>query len=409
MAARVLRAIVGCVLGAMVTPPPGVAAPSLVGTGANHVGLQILRDQRVRAPGGNTVISPLSLHGALALTAVGAAGDTRAEMVRVLRLGDDEGAFADGLRSLSRELTRTAERSPAENRFEWGMANRLFGEVTYPFQSEALGFLRERYGSPLEMIDFVGSAEGSRRRINGWVTEETRGRIVDLIPPGGIDGLTRLVLVNALFVKAPWRESFPAWATRGAPFHRGDGQRVEALLMRRTGQMALLETSRFTAVGVPYRDGDLQAVVLVPVGTARIEDVVAELSVDDLGRIGGAEPTEVDLTLPKFTVRGEGLDLVPHLRRLGLTHMFGLGADFGRFTERRDIVVRHVFHKTFVAVDELGTEAAAATAVVVARKSLPVPDPVARRVVIDRPFLFAIQHRPSGTCLFLGVIEDPTV
>lgn len=405
----VSRALAVCVVAAMVVAPGvGRAEPGGVARGANQLGLRLLRDQLNEARGGNTVLSPPSIEAALAMTAVGAEGDTRAEMVAVLGLGEDEGAFADGLRSIGRDLTRAAEMSPPENRFEWGMANRLFGEVTYPFRSEALAFLRERYGSPLEAVDFRTAADGTRQRINGWVAEETRGRIADLIPPGGVDGLTRLVLVNALFLKAPWRESFPERATRGAPFYRRDGRTVEAPTMRHEASMTFLETARFTAVGVPYRDGALQAVVVVPAGTATIHEVLSELSVEDLERIGGAEPTAVDLALPKFTVRGEELDLVPNLRRLGLRHIFGSGADFGRFTDRRDIFVGNVFHKTFVAVDERGTEAAAATAVVMA-KSLPMNKPAPRRVVVDRPFLFAIQHRPSGLCLFLGVIEDPTV
>jgi serpin B len=293
------------------------------------------------------------------------------------------------------------------------LANRLFGKKGYAFREKFLAQLQDSYQAPLEEMDFSNSTE-STKRINGWVEEKTRERIKNLIPAGVLNGGTRLVLVNAVYLKAPWMEAFTAAATKPEPFHVGGGAAKDVPTMVRKYHFGYAKHDGYTAVTLPYYGGDLHFLVIVPDEVKGLADVEKKLTAEALADCAKLEAKDVILHLPKFKIEGATISLTKELEALGMKSAFDHpagSADFSRMAPRTPadyLYISDVLHKTFIAVDEKGTEAAAATAVIMrAGSAAPAkrPDPI--EVKVDRPFLFAIQHRESGACLFLGRVMDP--
>ena len=391
-------------------------------TAINTLGLELLARSGTDA---NGLLSPYSIQTALAMTWAGAAGVTHDEMGRVLHYPPDEAAFHGSMAALREALETAAARTVqmAKRARESGrpgdplslsVANRLFGQTGYAFRQPFLDLTRDLYAAPFEAVDFESHPDRERRAINRWVEEKTRDRIRELIPPDGIDEDTRLVLVNAIHLQAPWQEPFPESATRPAPFYLAPGEAIDVPTLRRQGRLGFAQRNGYRAVTVPYLGGEVQFLVLLPDADGSLSDLERGLTADQLVADAQLPLTEVILHLPKLKLEPPLLRLGQELRALGMTTAFDQprgSADFDRMAPRRAndyLRISEVFHKTFLALDEKGTEAAAATAVVMMRvTSLPAarPDPVEVRV--DRPFLFAIQHRASGACLFLGRVVDP--
>jgi serpin B len=418
-----------------------VAAEFDAASATNHVGIDLFRAV-AREHAGNLVLSPYSIESALVLAHAGAAGATRAEMARALRLSEDDAAvqrgFA-GLRSaldaaaakgnqLSQRLNdsgpkayavmngkRTELAAESVPAIEWRVANRLFAQVGYPFHNEFLERLRGPYDAPLQPLDFRTQSPRARNVINEWVSEQTREKIRDLIPANGISSDTRLVLVNALYLKAAWMTPFVREGTRLEPFHISMGETREVPTMRRGGTLPYAHEAALTIVALDYVGRDLQCLLLLPDSGRSLDDVVDRLSAEDLARwakLADKPGARVVLHLPKFRVEGATLSLGRELRGLGMRSAFDeprRSANFERMAPRRPddyLFLSEVYHQTFVALDEEGTEAAAATAVVMALGAAMERTPPIE-VRFDRPFLFAIQHRVTGVCLFLGRITAP--
>jgi serpin B len=346
------------------------------------------------------------------MTAAGAAGETLAEMTKVLGLGPGEAPFAASLSEVARELDHasTSSRQGSETPLEWSMANRLFAERSYVFLEKFSTFLERHYGAGVEGVDFSSVPEAARVQINSWITQKTKGRVADILSPNAVTPLSRLILVNALYLKAPWAEVFPMRATRDEPFHLGDGRSISTPFMRRTDRFPYAETAAFKAVGVPFSHGGLQALFIVPTPGRALEDLLAELSGEELSNLANGGSERLDLAVPKFTFEGATLNLKELFYSLGMARAFDSppgSADFSRMTGKPDLFISGIFHKVFVAIDENGAEAAASTAVSMKVRGMPVVEPDPIRLVVDRPFLFAIQHRSSGMCLFLGAIGTP--
>lgn len=402
----------------------GFAYTHVASESINRLGAALLMQSRDQP--GNALVSPYSIQNALAMTYAGAAGATREELRRALFYPEDEealhasfAALRDALSQLARDSEKFAEDQSrlgvARDPIALSIANRLFGQSGYPFREEFLARLADLYRAPLHACDFKGHHERERLMINRWVEEQTQNRIRDLIPSGGLNEEARLVLVNAIYLKAPWMEPFSEAATRPQPFWINQSVAPEVPTMLRSGDMRVKKGDGYTAVGIPYDRGDLQFVVVVPdTRVGGLAPVEAVLTAEDWSSFASAPLQEVRLYLPKFKLEPDAMRLGEALRRLGATSAFDMppgSADFDRMAPRLPneyLYMHEVFHKTFLEVDEKGTEAAAATAVAMMRAtSLPVvnPDPLVIRV--DRPFLFAIQHRPSGACLFMGRVRDP--
>jgi serpin B len=389
----------------------------------NALGLDLLR--RSSATDGNTVLSPYSIQTALAMTWAGAADATYEEMTRVLHYPSDEqalhrsmAALREALESAADRTVRLAERARANDGvgdpLTLSVANRLFGHGGFAFREPFLALTRDVYAAPFEVLDFESDPERARQHINHWVEEQTRRRIADLIAPGGIEEDTRLVLVNAIHLQAPWREPFAPSATGPAPFHLRDGRTVEIPTMRHKGRFGFAQRDGFRVVTLPYLGGELQFLILLPDRIDGLDRIEFELTADQLVSFATVPPAELILHLPKFRVEPPLMRLGAELQALGMKTAFDKPrgtANFDRMAPRRPddyLKISEVFHKTFLALDEQGTEAAAATAVAMLRvTALPVPTPDPIEVRVDRPFLFAVQHRPSGAALFLGRIGDP--
>jgi serpin B len=388
----------------------------------NALGLDLLK----KATGdGNAVISPYSIQSALAMTYAGAAGDTKTEMARVLHFPDDEAAmhrsFAALRRSLGQIETRTAEIAKRSKKtgglpepVTLRVANRLYGQTGYQFRAAFLELLNNTYRASFEPVDFRNNAAAAVESINAWVNRQTAERVRDLIPPGGLRPDTRLALVNAVYFKASWQHKFVVRETMPR-FFRVPGSKPAAVpTMETVSDFGYTEYDDLAAVTLPYIGGQIQLLIILPAVGKDLARVEARLSAELLATLAHAKAREVILFLPKLESDSPAMSLGPALQGLGLRHAFDQppgSANFDRMTLRHpdnNLALSEVLHKTFLVLDEGGTEAASATAgvaVAAAHVSNPKPRPIEVRV--DRPFLFAIQHRQSGACLFLGRVTDP--
>ncbi|MBK6921200.1 MAG: serpin family protein [Deltaproteobacteria bacterium] len=353
---------------------------------------------------GNLAIAPASVSIALGMTWLGARGDTAAQMAKVLHLADAGTAAA----AMGEQLAQW--NAPVDGAYELAVVERLFGEQTATFEPEFLAALQERFAAPLESVDFRRDFEGARERINGWVEQQTKDRIVDLLPAGSIDGDTRLVLTNAVYFKGDWLRAFDPNATHEGAFYVGGRTPERRTMMRQVSQLAYASTDAVQMVELPYRGEHLAMTLIIPRERDGLETLERGLDADGFAAMVGAlQPAMVELTLPRFELEmPASLSLEPALVELGMPLAFGTGADFtGMSRTIRPLFIDDVFHRTFVAVDEEGTEAAAATAVVMATESASV-EPDGIDVVADRPFLFVLRDTRSGAILFLGRVVDPT-
>jgi serpin B len=290
--------------------------------------------------------------------------------------------------------------------FELSIANSIWAEKTYEFLDPFLETLALNYGAGARLVDFIDDSEGARTAINAWVSAETNGRIPELIPQGIIDAMTRLVLTNAIFFKASWAEPFPETLTEDGDFHLVSGETVTASMMHSSGSQGLLyaEDEDFQAVELPYAGDEMAMLVILP-AEGRFADFEAGFDADELAEIvASLELEEVSVVFPKFEFSSD-LPLKQVLTDLGMPAAFEPGvADFSGMDGTRDLFIQDVLHKAFVAVDEEGTEAAAATAVVVGVTSAPAEP---KLFEANRPFLFLIRDRVTGTVLFVGRVLDP--
>lgn len=392
-------------------------------TSINQLGLQLL--SRLGAVDQNAVLSPYSIQAAFVLAYAGAEGVTREEMRRVLGYPESDADLTNGLPVLQRTLEglvsqsvqRAAEAEKYGGKSEpltLSVANRLFGQDGYPFRPGYLDLTRDAFGAPFEPLDFQRSADKARRHINDWVAEKTRNRIQDLIPPDGVNRDTRLALVNAIHFKSPWLEPFVARETKPRPFHVRGGEAVSVPTLRRQASFRYAQRAGYSVAALPFGTPDLQFLVIRPEARDGLAQVAAGLTAAELVELARAGSRELILELPKFKLEPPTVRLGLVLRGMGMRTAFNEPAgtaNFDRMAPRRPddyLYISEAFHKAFVAVDEKGAEAAAATAVIMARAtSIPAKPPEPLEFKVDRPFLFAIQHRPTGACLFLGRVTDP--
>lgn len=377
--------------------------------------LRALTSSGAPAAEDNVVISPYSISIALAMTYAGAKGETADEMARALHFSLPSDRLHAAFNSLDQTLAKRSREIPPSgegdktSRVEFTVVNQLWAQQGYAFLAEFLERLAADYGAGLRTVDFVKDAEAARLAINAWVAQVTKDRIKDLLPGGSVNDLTRLVLTNAVYLKAPWLTPFDEAATQDGEFHLGDGSTVTVPFMHQTELLGFAESERWQVVELPYKGGELAMVIMLPRGEGAEGDLAAsvgDLSGTELARLLGDGPLQsqnLSLALPKFTTSSE-LSLEDALRTLGMTISFTDNADFSGMTGEKDLAIGGVFHNGFVAVDEAGTEAAAATAVVMRATAAPAEP---RSVTVDRPFLWLIRDVETGTILFLGQVLDP--
>jgi serpin B len=263
------------------------------------------------------------------------------------------------------------------------------------------------YGGKVANLDFIVQTEKSRKTINAWVEGQTNKKIKDLIPPGVLGALTRLVLTNAIYFKGNWMKKFDKKNTTEEDFRTGPGQNVKAKMMRLTGEAAKFnygESDELQILEMVYEGGDLSMVILLPKGD-ELDEIEKSITLERLaGWKGLLGERRVDVFVPKFKFETNYF-MVGALTEMGMPSAFEDGvADFSGIDGSKSLVIQNVIHKAYVDVNEEGTEAAAATAIVFGTTSVPPPTPVFRA---DHPFIFMIQQRGTGNILFMGKVSDP--
>lgn len=361
---------------------------------------------------GNVFLSPASARVALAMAYAGAKGATAEQMARVLALPDGpktHDAFGALLGLWGSWAGVKVSEVPEEQTqpFTLRVANRLFGQKGRPFLPAYLALLTDKYGAPLEQVDFAAAPEPARQRINQWVEDRTEKRIKDLLPTGSVQPDTRLVLVNAIYFKAQWVEPFAKFRTKEADFFVTATDKVKAPMMGVTKTFRYAETPDVQVVELPYLGAPAAMTIILPKakdGLARVEGALSPATLD--GWIGKLEYTRVDVQMPKIKLESM-FRLSQTLGALGMTDALdSKKADFSGMDGTKELFIGEVIQKTFCAVDEDGTEAAAATAVV-ARAGAAAPSEPPKDFLADHPFLFLIRDTKTGSILFLGRVVKP--
>jgi len=356
---------------------------------------------------GNLFYSPYSISLALVMTYAGARAETAQQMADTLHFTLANNRLHPAFNWLDIELASRGEGAEGkdEGGFRLNIVNAIWGQKDYEFLSQFLDTLAENYDAGLRPLDFAKAPEESRMTINNWVSDQTEGRIKDLIPQGLIDTWTRLVLTNAIYFNAAWQYPFKEEMTEDGPFYLLDGGEVTIPMMRQMETFGYASGDMYQVVELPYDGRGLSMVILLPrAGKCKAFETSLDYQRMD-AIIKGLEYQRVRLTMPKFEFESY-FSLGETLAAMGMPDAFLWGvADFSGMTGNRDLFIGDVIHKAFVSVDEAGTEAAAATAVVMPTAG-PPEEPV--EVTVDRPFIFLIRDIDTGSILFIGRVVNPS-
>ncbi len=350
---------------------------------------------------GNLCVAPHSISTALAMTYAGARGDTEKQMAKVLHFSLDQNRLHPGFAALEAPLRALQATGDVELR----VANALWPQKGHPFRSEFLDVTKRYYGAAIECVDFVKAREAARKKINTWAKQETKDRIPELIPPGLFTDWTRLVLTNAIYFKGNWQSQFEAKRTTMAPFRIAAGKSAKVPMMVQDRKFRYMEEDNVQVLELPYVGNALSMIVLLPKRVGGLGDLEASLSTQNLSKwLGRLRETTVQTQLPKFKLSSK-LKLADTLVSMGMSDAFDMKkADFSGMDGRRWLYISAVVHETFVTVNEEGSEAAGATAVVMKLRSRP---PARAVFHANHPFVFVIRHNPSGSLLFVGRVVDP--
>jgi serpin B len=357
-------------------------------------------DPKIKKDGGNLFFSPYSISTALATTWAGARGRTEKQMAEVLHFTLPQTQLHKAFGSLEKKLNEAGE----EGRYQLSVANALWGQAGYNFLAEFLELTERSYGAGLREVDFVTQAEKVRLIINAWVEEKTQEKIKDLIKPGVLDRLTRLVLTNAIYFKGDWANQFDKKQTRDEPFNLNRHKQVKVPMMHIKDKFKYWADDRLQVLQLPYEGEELSMVILLPVKADGLAEMEKTLTSENLEKwLKGLRKQEVMVSLPKFKMTTD-FELSEYLKKMGMPDAFSGDADFSGMTGDRSLFISNVIHKAFVTVDEEGTEAAAATAVTMRTTSVPAPPKLFRA---DHPFIFIIKDNRSESILFLGRVMNP--
>lgn len=384
---------------------PDISAEQLDTLSQGNTAFALDLYQQLRSEDGNIFYSPYSISAALAMTYGGARGNTAAEIEQVMHynLGQDD--THTGFNALDLALASRGQDLPSDDQggdpFQLNIVNDIWGQTDYDFSPEYLDLLALNYGAGLRALDFFNDPEASRETINLWIEEQTRERIKDLLPEGSINAGTRMVLTNAIYFKASWENPFEEASTRPADFTNLNGEVTQVDTMFQGETMGYASGEGYQAVELPYKGREMSMVIIAPeAGT--FSDFEAELDADSLRAITDAiSPNSVFLAMPKFEY-DDPTPLTNVLQDMGMLDAFSDRADLSGIDGTGGLQITDVIHKAFVGVDEAGTEAAAATAVIVGETSAPQFE----EVNLDRPFIFLIRDIDTETILFMGRVTE---
>lgn len=351
---------------------------------------------------GNLFFSPYSISTALAMTYEGARGQTAKEMREVFYYPENSSLMRSSFSKIHNDMNRE------NNEYELSTANALWAEQEYKFLDEYFQTVENYYGGKVTNMDFRNKPEEARVTINNWVEEKTKEKIKDLIPQGAIDPMTRLVLTNAIYFKGTWVLEFDEELTKKEDFQTPSGT-VQADMMRNTGEKAefnYAETNSLQILEMPYEGENVSMLILLPKGDINsLEESLTTKKLEEWKK--SLEEQRVKVYLPKFETETKYF-MAKDLEEMGMPSAFGGGADFSGMDGTKLLYISEVIHQAYVKVDEEGTEAAAATAVIMKEMAAPGPRPEIPVFRADHPFIFIIQQKDTGNILFMGKINDPT-
>ncbi|XP_070440070.1 leukocyte elastase inhibitor isoform X1 [Equus przewalskii] len=386
-------------------PPSTAFAMEQLSTANTHFAVDLFRALNESDPTGNIFISPLSISSALAMIFLGTRGNTAAQVSKALYFDTVEDIHSR-FQSLNADINKPG--AP----YILKLANRLYGEKTYNFLADFLASTQKMYGAELASVDFQQAPEDARKEINEWVKGQTEGKIPELLVKGMVDNMTKLVLVNAIYFKGNWQEKFMKEATRDAPFrlNKKDTKTVKMMYQKKKFPYNYIEDLKCRVLELPYQGKELSMIILLPDDiedeSTGLEKIEKQLTLEKLREWTKPENlylAEVNVHLPRFKLE-ESYDLTSHLARLGVQDLFNRGkADLSGMSGARDLFVSKIIHKSFVDLNEEGTEAAAATAGTIMLAML-MPE---ENFNADHPFIFFIRHNPSANILFLGRFSSP--
>ncbi len=360
-----------------------------------------LRDEpAVKEAGGNLFFSPYSISTALAMTYAGARGETEKQMAKTLHFSLPQERLHPAFGTLEKQLNAAGKKG----NYELSVANALWGQKGYGFLKPFLELTEKNYGAGLKEVDFVRQTEKVRKTINAWVEEKTKDKIKELIKPGVLGALTRLVLTNAIYFKGDWASKFEEKNTKPAPFHISKERSEEAAMMYQKEEFKYAQKEKLQILELPYKGEELSMVVLLPEEVDGLAELESSLTPERLAEwTKRLHKREVMVYLPKFKMTSK-FGMAEMLAAMGMPDAFSGAVDFSGMNGKRDLFISAVIHKAFVEVNEEGTEAAAATGVVMKLTAVPAPPPVFRA---DHPFIFVIKDNNSGSILFMGRVSNP--
>jgi len=371
--------------------------------GGNQFAFDLLT--RLSEKDGNLFFSPYSIRTALAMTYAGARARTAEQMAAVLHFSLAQDQVPPAFASLVGELNNSSK-GPGGQLFELIVANALWAQKGFPFHKDFVDLLQADYGGELQRVDFTANPESIRQQINDWAAKQTKDKIKDLLPQGIVNQLTRLVLTNAIYFKSSWDHPFYDGLTKDEPFHVSGDKTTPVPMMRLQESFGYYEDSRLQAVSLPYGQGRLAMIVLLPRKVDGVVELTRDVKPAFSNAISRLRSRPVNIMFPKFKLTAQ-FSLRQALESMGMRDAFDdNAADFSGMATAERLFIRAVIHKAFVDVDEKGTEAAAATAVTIGLAAMPVVQkPVS--FVADHPFLFLIQHQQSKEILFVGRVINP--
>jgi serpin B len=383
---------------------PGVTPADRQTLAAGNAAFAFALYRQIEAASTNVVFSPISISTALAMTFAGARGQTESQMSTALSFTLPQERLHPAMNELTAALdTRGQGTQGADGKpFRLAIVNTTWAQQGFTMEPRYLDVLSQSYGAGVNLLDFVGAAERSRQTINRWVEQKTEDRIKDLIAPGLLDASTRLVLTNAVYFNAAWKNPFAPGATN-RPFSLRDGGTVMVPMMDRIATLKAVTRPGLAAVELPYQDERLSMLIVLP-DAGKLTDVEARLAAEGLNPLVGAlQETAVILLMPRFRF-ATSTPLAGALSTLGMPAAFTEAADFSGINARERLSLGAVVHKAFIAVAEKGTEAAAATGVGLG----PGSAPQGLVIKVDRPFLFFVRDEPTQAILFMGRVSDPS-
>lgn len=361
--------------------------------------------QTLRSQDGNLILSPYSMSLALAMTYAGARGDTESQMANVLHFTQGQSSTHSSFNALDLGLAERGKGgSKDQEPMQLSIVNAVWAEQTFPFQQDFLDTIALNYGAGIHLADFLHNYDPARKEINKWVSGQTKNKINDLLPKNSVNSDTKMVLVNAIYFKADWLNQFDANSTKDAPFHLLDGSNVTVKMMNDHLFIPYFKGNGYQAVELPYA-GETAAMDIIVPDDGNFDAFESSFNKDVYGAmLAGMQPTSVSLGFSKFTFTKD-FNLSDTLKSMGMADAFDANkADFSGMTGNKDLYISNVFHKAFVAVDEKGTEAAAATAVIM---DLATAIRSEVNLQVDRPFIFVIRDTVSGQILFIGRVSNP--